>query len=90
LDLGGGCRVADGYFTFVNIAGGKPGEINVAPRGDAAALRRKEESVNEACQLKMLKPPEGDVPWLNFLQVLDNDVKESLGVVFQGGDVVEP
>jgi acyl-CoA hydrolase len=60
--LRGRRRVADSYFTFVNIAGGKPGEIKAASRGDAAALRRKEESVNEACQLKMLKPPEGDVP----------------------------
>jgi acyl-CoA hydrolase len=56
--------VADGYFTFVNMAGGKPSEIKAAPRGDAAALRRKEESVSEARQLKMLRPPEGDVPWL--------------------------
>jgi acyl-CoA hydrolase len=57
-------RVADGYFTFVNMAGGKPSGIKAAPRGDAAALRRKEESVSEARQLKMLKPPEGGVPWL--------------------------
>ena len=62
--LRGRRRVADGYFTFVNMAGGKPSEIKAAPRGDAAALRRKEESVSEARQLKMLKPPEGDVPWL--------------------------
>jgi acyl-CoA hydrolase len=67
--LRGRRRVADSYFTFVNIAGGKPGEIKAASRGDAAALRRKEESVNETCQLKMLKPPEGDVPWL--LQLLE-------------------
>jgi acyl-CoA hydrolase len=62
--LRGRRRVADGYFTFVNMAGGKPSEIGVAPRGDAAAIRRKEESISEARQLKMLKPLEGDVPWL--------------------------
>jgi hypothetical protein len=89
--LRGRRRVADGYFTFVNMAGGKPGEIKAAPRGDAAAFRRKEENLSETCQLKMLKPPEGDVPWLlQLLQVLDNDFKEPPGVVFQGGGVVEP
>ncbi len=62
--LRGERRVADGYFTFVNMAGGKPSEIKAAPRGDAAALRRKEESISETRQLKMLRPPEGDVPWL--------------------------
>jgi len=62
--LRGERRVADGYFTFVNMAGGKPSEIKAAPRGDAAALRRKEEGISETRQLKMLRPPEGDVPWL--------------------------
>ena len=57
-------RVADGYFTFVNITGGRPSEIGAAPRGDEAALRRKEESVKEARQLRALKPLEGNVPWL--------------------------
>ncbi len=57
-------RVADGYFTFVNMTGGRPSEIGAAPRGDEAALRRKEESVKEARQLRALKPLEGNVPWL--------------------------
>ncbi len=73
------------------MACGKLSEIKAASRDDAAALRRKEKSISEARQLKMLKPPEGDVPgFFNYLQVLDNDIKEPLGVVFQGGDVVEP
>jgi acyl-CoA hydrolase len=84
--LRGRRRVTDSYFTFVNMAGGKPGEIKAAPRGDAAAIRRKEESISETRQLKMLT----FLGFFNYLQILDNDVKEPSGVVFQGGDVVEP
>nr|WP_245218386.1 acyl-CoA thioesterase [Pyrobaculum islandicum] len=57
-------RVADGYFTFVNMSEGKPSEIRVPPRGDEAARRRKEESVQEARMLKGLRPPAGAEPWL--------------------------
>jgi acyl-CoA hydrolase len=62
--LRGRRRVADGYFTFVNMAEGRPSEIKAPARGDEAALRRKEESVREARQLRALKPLEGDAPWL--------------------------
>ena len=64
LGLRGRRRVADGYFTFVNMTGGRPSEIGAAPRGDEVALRRKEESVKEARQLRALKPLEDNVPWL--------------------------
>jgi len=57
-------RVADGFFTFVNMAGGKPSEIKAPPRGDEISQRRKEESVKEARMLKMLKPQRDKAPWL--------------------------
>ncbi|AFA38149.1 Acyl-CoA hydrolase [Pyrobaculum oguniense TE7] len=57
-------RVADGYFTFVNMAGGRPSEIKAPQLGDEAARMRKEESVKEAKMLRGLKPPEEEQPWL--------------------------
>jgi len=60
--------VADGYFTFVNMSGGRPSELPAGPQGDEGAKRRKEESVREAQMLKTLKPPQTrNLPWITQL-----------------------
>jgi len=60
--------VADGYFTFVNMSGGRPSELPAGPQGDEEARRRKEESVREAQMLKTLKPPPAhNLPWMTQL-----------------------
>ncbi len=57
-------RVADGYFTFVNMEGGRPSEIKAPPIGDESSRLRKEENVKEARRLRSLRPLPGKAPWL--------------------------
>jgi len=68
LGVRGRRLVADGYFTFVNMSGGRPSELPAGPQGDEEARRRKEESVREAQMLKTLKPPPArNLPWMTQL-----------------------
>ncbi|MFB6490603.1 MAG: acyl-CoA thioesterase [Thermoproteus sp. AZ2] len=48
--------VAGGYFTFVNMTGGRPTPIGEELVKDPDALKRKEENLAEAKRLKELRP----------------------------------